>query len=319
MLLMDPHGYMGRMEAPANNTMQLTSTLLTAGLASLLGVGALLQSPGLLAAPVPMSQQKAPPPAFATAPVLASGVAPSREEPVRVLVLGDSHAASTFGRALDLLLRSRANTEVTTVGSCGVAPEAFLRGTPDSRCGYLQIEAQRMDWQVHKAKAPSLAQLLNQTQPELTVIELGANQLSSAWRDPVQAAADIRELAERVTTFGSKCVWVGPPYGAPKQKPARKIDNVYDLLAQELKGRCELIDSRPAQMPFLDYEQVAASAHRKGDGRHFDTIGVLGQQAARHWALAVFNALRPQLNALEVPSDPVFGQTQGALVVSAAR
>jgi hypothetical protein len=73
-----------------------------------------------------------------------------REEPAvpevaphRILVIGDSHTAGTFGRALDLLLRTLPKADVKTVGSCGLSPDGFLQ-SKGTRCGYLEIDDNKM-------------------------------------------------------------------------------------------------------------------------------------------------------------------------------
>lgn len=205
-----------------------------------------------------------------------------------VLVIGDSHATTTFGRSLDLLLRTL-DARVTTVGSCGVSPSAFLRGL-NAQCGYLKLEAGDPDWVVirkKKAKTPLLFELLAETQPALTIVELGANQIHSAWRNPERAAKDIAAVADAIQEGGSECLWVGPPAGRDEVKPHQKIEHLYGVLQTVLAGRCRLLDSRPSALPFLDYERIAPKA---GDGRHWDNIGIRGQQAARRWALEVFRA-----------------------------
>ena len=214
----------------------------------------------------------------------------------RVLVVGDSHTATTFGRALDLLLRARPDTEVTTVGACGVRPQAFLEGKP-TRCGYLKIDEAETTWTRRKVATPTLHTLLDDTAPDLVVIALGANELNTAWRNPEAATADARALIDQVKQSGARCLWVGPPVGHPNQKPLERIDNVYSTLAAATQDDCTLIDSRPGAMPFLDYREVAGKARRRGDGRHFDAIGVIGQQAARQWALEVYAQASAEMDA----------------------
>ncbi|MCP4499960.1 MAG: SGNH/GDSL hydrolase family protein [Deltaproteobacteria bacterium] len=221
----------------------------------------------------------------------------AKQRPTRVLLIGDSHVSSTFGRALDLLLRSREQTEVTTVGSCGMSPSGFTDALP-SRCGVLQVSLDATRWSGRRTRTPQMSELLNDTLPDLTVVELGANQIHSAWRNPERAKKEILALADEISAKG-ECLWVGPPYGREKQKPARKIENVYRILEDALEGRCTLLDSRPSALPFLDYDAIASAAKRRGDGRHFDAMGTLGQQAARKWALSVFKETSTHLGAIE--------------------
>lgn len=241
----------------------------------------------------------APPPAPAVdafaRPVVGS---PERPDAKRVLVLGDSHATTSFGRALDLLLRSLDDVEVTTIGGCGVSPDAFVVGG-EARCGFLRIEhdASTPDWVVvakKKSPTPRVDELLSRARPDLTIVELGANQIHTAWVDPARAKADVVALADAVRASGSACLWVGPPTGHARVKPHERIDRVYTVLEEALAGRCTLLDSRPSAMPFLDYERVAP---KRGDGRHFDRIGPEGQALAGRWALEVFKVARRMLDA----------------------
>lgn len=213
--------------------------------------------------------------------------------PLRVLVVGDSHTAGTFGRALDLLLRSLPNTEVLTVGSCGLSPDGFLE-SKTTRCGFLQIQEESFHFQ-RRLRTPHIDDLLAAHKPDLTIVELGANQIHTAARDPRGAAKDIRRLVDKIEAAGSRVLWVGPPYGEAAKKPPPKLEHVYEVLAATLPGRIKFVDSRPSAMPFLDWDQIVDAAGKRGDGKHFDTLGVYGQQASRRWAMAVFEAAQPLL------------------------
>jgi hypothetical protein len=222
--------------------------------------------------------------------LLVLGVATGAAAEERILLVGDSHVTSTFGKALDLLLRTRDGAEVTTVGSCGVTPNAFTEGKT-SKCGILTIERDEPDWKVHARRGtqtPEIAQLLHDKRPTLTIVELGANQLHLAYKDPSGAITEARTLAEQIVSSGSKCMWVGPPAGRGAQKPHHKMHFLYWVLEEAVGDLCHFTDSRPSELKFLDYERVTKQRRRKGDGRHFDAIGVVGQEMARRWALTVF-------------------------------
>lgn len=214
----------------------------------------------------------------------------------RVLVLGDSHSAGTFGQALDLLLRSHPGTDVVTVGNCGVSPDAYLE-MKSAYCGSLviDVDADQVEYKRRRRVIPQLPELLEAHDPELTVVALGANQIHTAFKRPEEAKEDIRRLAAHLEARGSRCVWIGPPFGSPKKKPVAKMNHLYEVLEEALPESCTLVDSRPESMPFLDYAQIAKRAKRRGDGRHFDSLGIVGKAAARRWALSVFEVLRPLL------------------------
>ncbi len=242
------------------------------------------------AAPAPEVWPSLPLPTF----LAETAPAPAPRD-TRVLIIGDSHVTQTYGQALDLLLRARARTRVTTVGSCGVSPDGFLTGKT-TRCGFLHIDGPDMTVELERrSSTPQVDDLLAEHRPDVTVIELGANLIWRAQREPEAAAAQIRTLAEKVAA-SSTCVWVGPPNGTDRKKPSALIDDVYRLLEQNLPAGCTFMDSRTAALPFLDYADLARQAKRRGDGRHFDNIGIIGRQAARRWALATYEFLLPHLD-----------------------
>ncbi len=235
--------------------------------------------------------------------------------PHRILVIGDSHTAGTFGRALDLLLRTLPDTDVKTVGSCGLSPDGFLE-SKGTRCGYLEIDGEQMAFKKRKGSTPAIDALLVEHDPDLTIVELGANQIHTAMRDPEGAAADIRALATRVLARSSRCLWVGPPYGAAAKKPPQRIDHVYNVLASALPSGCSILDSRPQAQPYLAWPDIAAKAGRRGDGKHFDTLGVHGQHAARRWARVVFDKARATLDEPRPMPVPSMTLAEAALFAS---
>lgn len=231
-------------------------------------------------------------------PISDAPAQPAETGDSHVLLIGDSHVAQTYGQSLDLLLRSRANTTVATVGSCGSNPDAFLQGKK-THCGLLRIDGSDMNVAKRKrSKTPEVTELLRKQKPDLTIVELGANLIRKAHSSPKATAAQLAELARKVSSVG-QCIWVGPPNGLPKQKPVKKIDNVYRLLHENVGEYCEIMDSRATALPFLDYASLSQKAKRKGDGRHFDHIGLHGRQAARRWALATFEMASSSLQDIE--------------------
>jgi len=223
----------------------------------------------------------------------------------RVLVLGDSHSAGTFGQALDLLLRSHPGTDVVTVGNCGVSPDAYLE-MKSAECGSLLIDedADQVEYRRRAPVIPQLPALLEAHDPDLAVVALGANQIHTAFTRPDEAREDIRRFAAHLEARGTKCVWIGPPFGSPQKKPVAKMNHLYDVLADALPASCTLVDSRPGAMPFLDYPELAKKAGKRGDGRHFDSLGLVGKAAARKWALSVFEVVRPMLAPAPTPMVP---------------
>ncbi len=209
------------------------------------------------------------------------------DNPVSILLIGDSHSYGTFGEALDLLLRSRDGARVKTVGSCGLSPNGFLSGLK-TQCGLRIYEADQTERVWSKFPTPTIASLLAEMRPALTVIALGANQIETATSQPATQKAFVERLVSSIRESGSACLWVGPPHGRNKTEP--KFTNLYQVLQEGVGGRCAFFDSRPEHLPYLQYDVVAAKAGKEGDGRHYDALGPEGRSVLRRWALEVLRA-----------------------------
>ena len=165
------------------------------------------------------------------------------------------------------------------------------------RCGSLRLDADNVSFRSTLQSAPSVTELLAEYDPDLTIVQLGANQIHTAFRDPQSAGRQVRSLAALVQAQHSGCLWVGPPYGSERAKPHHKMAHLYDVLHSAVPAGCNFLDASPQALPFLDYARITERAGRSGDGRHFDSIGIHGKTAARRWALAVFHRVRELLDA----------------------
>lgn len=196
----------------------------------------------------------------------------------RILLLGDSHTVQSFGRHLDGLIRTQfpAAKEVTTRGVCGSSPAWWFREQVTT-CGYFFRNKNQTIQQGLEIATPLLTTLLEEHNPTLTIVALGAN-IVRAPDDEILTTS--RQMAEQVAASGSRCVWVGPPHG--RNKPEPKFSQFYQVLEQAVKPHCELIDSRP----FLGYPAEG------GDGAHYDSLGEPGRAMARAWAEKIFERLR---------------------------
>lgn len=225
------------------------------------------------------------------AALIAQGLAlPSAfpEERVSILLIGDSHTVGTFGKTLDTLLRAVPNSAVHTVGSCGMSPDAFLRGY-ETPCGYLEYDWELRETSATKHPTPLIGALLERLKPGTVIVALGANQINTAMTNPAKARADIETLSQAIASSGARCVWVGPPNG--RNKPLDKETNLYTILMEATAGRCELFDSRVGKLPYLSYDAISREAGIAGDGAHYDALGAKGRAALRRFALDVYRAV----------------------------
>ncbi len=224
-----------------------------------------------------------------------------------ILVIGDSHAVGSFGQNLDDVLRRGPGNRVATYAVCASRPLSFLSETPHA-CGHMfrdfdkKAPAKWLGGRVYKAtisdgkggttevtmvKTPSLAQLLSDHVPTVTVVELGAN--LPLTEDSIQ------KTLELIHKSNSACVWIGPP--DMRTPTPSQVDGVYATLRKNkvvegvtleaaTKDSCLLIDSR--SFSYLRYPE------KGGDGTHYN--GGLAPLAAK-WgadaAWAVIDAFKP--------------------------
>lgn len=187
------------------------------------------------------------------------------------LFLGDSHTVGSFGARLDELLREEA-PRVVTYGVCGASPSWWFEGTK-TRCGYFFHEADSDATRGMRVKTPLISRLLEEWNPSVVIVALGANLISESNASVSESSA---KLAHVSVSLGARCVWVGPPHG--RNKPEPRFSEFYSVLKEAVSQNCEFIDSRP----YAHYPDVG------GDGVHFDSLGPEGVALARAWAEAVF-------------------------------
>jgi len=191
----------------------------------------------------------------------------------KVLVIGDSHTAGTFGTELDRQLR-KAGATVATYGSCGTTPASWLKGTA-TRCGYVvhhvDGKLESPVWRVPNPEyahdhtkpkynviphpTPLLSDLMQQEHPDVVIVALGANDAS----DGKAVRADAAKLAGIATSTGAQCIWIGPPSGDPNVVDPALTERVNNALRGTVSGTCTYIDSRPF-----------TPVYHGPDGRHFD-------------------------------------------------
>lgn len=227
--------------------------------------------------------------------VLLAGAASAQDATSTILVVGDSHSAGTFGEQLDTSLRnigSDRGGKVAFFAVCSSGPNSWLNET-EHGCGFLfrdfdkkapskwlrtrkgTVKVNGQDREVTFVKTPSLAQLLADYKPQVTLVALGSNPTS---------AEGVEKMLELIHQTGSACAWIGPPY--MRNPPKDAVDKTYDnalkksgvdpalKLSETKQTGCALIDSRPLRPGYPD---------KAGDGTHYEATPELREQA-KQWA-----------------------------------
>lgn len=199
-----------------------------------------------------------------------------------ILFIGDSHSVESFGIQQDDLLRRIKSFHVASYAVCGSTPQTWLQGGP-THCGYFFRNTQGMEQRGWDAETPLLAKLIETHHPAYTIVELGTNLYGhpQAWIEQTS-----HEMAMTIVNSGSKCIWIGPP--SIRNQPEPQLSLVFDALKTAVGPYCLLFDSR-------NHTHYPVTG---GDGVHFNTLGVPGQQMAGNWALAAFYAFSPIIKPL---------------------
>lgn len=231
-------------------------------------------------------------------------------DPMRILHVGDSHTAGSYGKFLDALLRDLPETQVMSIGSCGSSMGWFLGGRPIATgCGYW---SKTLDGTVisspygRRHVTPKLSKLMDEVGPDLVIVSLGSNSLGVGSSSVSQSVARfINEI--KTSNPKAKCLWVGPPHGMHKTEP--KFGNLYRAIQKGVGDQCTFFDSRPEKLPYLhygklwdEYKPILAEINREReargkprlrvDGRHYDTLGSVGRRAVRRWAGEVIESVK---------------------------
>jgi hypothetical protein len=196
----------------------------------------------------------------------------------KVLAIGDSHSVGIYGTELDKLLRAT-GASVRSVGVSGSSPSWWWNGTV-TKSGYVDRKAdgskdQPKDWRSPRA-TPAYSKLLQEHQPDMVIISLGANMLGSS---ASKIQSDCGRLITEARNAGAQVVWVGPPDARSAERNKMRGD-FYQTMASVANGQATLIDSRK-------FTKYPASG---GDGTHY--WGSEGSATARKWAQKVLEEIQ---------------------------
>jgi len=221
-----------------------------------------------------------------------------------VLVLGDSHAMGYFGRVLHNRLRKTFKADVTLVGACGKSEPGFLRGSY-AKCGVLIRTARNRTryplgcrqnpckdkhgtrCSKRNCRPKKLTTYLRTLKPDVVILQLGAN---STWMGTAEdgwpkVRANIRAVVAQLKAAGTRCVWVTAPDTMIRK--AETQDKFAALYENELRGQCEVFNSRPSHRPYMHYSKVVKEMKlppSKHDMMHYWWFGKRGKRIQTRWA-----------------------------------
>jgi hypothetical protein len=241
---------------------------------------------------------------------------PAVQEPISVMILGDSLALCGFGSRLDRRFRESANVRSTnTYMACGTVPMSWLKEGPygnlKTYCGFWSIEdpvsankkpASFQDtYGMGKGKpkayaVPKLEDLAARAAPDVLILQTGTN-LFSLFRDgkTVQPEHHIPMLRGQIQPFLAKILKLPQPpraiYWVASPTSGRVSTEVQDFVIEQVTAMvgpmAKVIDSR--QLVSFPYR------HMEPDKEHF-----IGQDMDQ-WADRVYDIVQHDLATHPLP------------------
>jgi hypothetical protein len=185
------------------------------------------------------------------------------------LIMGDSHTAGTFGRALFQEIRKTEKDLLELRGSCGSIIHWWYTGH-ETPCGSLEIHSDGKSTERSRASTPLIDTLLDQYKPNRVIVALGSNYLRGY--PETTLLNDIQQLLRSIKEIKATCLWIGPP---DMRKFQKDLPAFVPKLESLVKSRCSFVDSRH----FTHYPDEG------GDGVHFETEEL--KPIAKSWAKEV--------------------------------
>lgn len=197
-----------------------------------------------------------------------------------ILFVGDSHSVGPFGWKMDELLRTVPGAKVGTYSSCGSIFQWWETGkaTP---CGYFFRDTAGKTEKGDKGPTPIFDDLMKDVNPDLVVVELGANY--AGYPSDEFAITDMQCLVKKISAAGAACAWITKP---DSRKGHETIPRILELTYKAVTPYCSYFDST----------LVTKYPATGGDGIHYWSKE--GTPIANAWAEAAFAAMKPQLDKL---------------------
>jgi len=162
----------------------------------------------------------------------------------KVLFIGDSHAAGYFGIEVDKYLRTL-SSDVTTIASCGSSPSTWLTTNANyksTNCGYWKKDSSGHETKTNSHKVDSFTNEMMTDKPDLTVVALGTNILSSP-ANITHELPSIEKMLSQIEQAHSQCVWIGPPDLRQNPFKANLSSGVEQIQKLVQKYHCLFVDS----------------------------------------------------------------------------
>lgn len=210
-----------------------------------------------------------------------------------ILIIGDSHIGSAwfYNDPLQDALVSQ-GAHVHGFGVCGAAASDWIDPAPIV-CG----RGEKHDNQParietgHNLRGWSLAQLINQYQPNLVIAEFGDTIAGYGVQPTLPRdliSEQVRDLLIPIKGRNLPCIWIGPPWGregGPYKKTNARVKEVSDYLSQ-IVAPCHYIDSlkfsQPGQWPTRDGLHLTEQGTEIWDKYIVSSIDQIAQGLPRH-------------------------------------
>lgn len=179
-----------------------------------------------------------------------------------ILHIGDSHTVGSYGQELHQLL-SNAGNKVTTIGCSGASAISYINGGYDCIKEGMKFTLGSSTIQT-SATLESFSNLIKNNQPEIIIISLGTNYLSSS-------STQSQQLVNLIPP-GITCYWVGPPHN--KDVTPQQLDYAVTQIESQVSSKCKYINS----LDLTDENLLSGTTHYTTGG-------------GKMWANGVFKAI----------------------------
>jgi hypothetical protein len=181
---------------------------------------------------------------------------------------------------------------VTSIGSCGSSPSNWTQtGSKfqQTNCGFWKKNSEGKITSAQKQITPSFAEALSDAQPDITIIALGTNILSSP-SNIKKELKFVEAMLKKTIENRSRCIWIGPPDLVKDPFRSNLPSGVQQMKVLIEKSNCKFIDS-------THYTRYPSTSKR-ADGIHYP------KNQAIDWAAKIQPSLESLINKTDgYPSD----------------
>ncbi len=197
-----------------------------------------------------------------------------------IFQIGDSQSAGIFGKSWHSTVRSSQKRPFILIARGG--------STTDSWLDYKKLNGKfrvfsriGKNFYVEREKLPPLEDLLAQVSPQTVIVQLGGNMVR--WSDK-DIKSSVHEFLVLINSYSENCFWIAPPNGHARPQP--RFGEFYPVLKQAVENEgCTFIDSRPHTY----YPSW------RGDGIHYDGLGLQGYYLVNKWVDGLFREIGPSI------------------------